>query len=146
MGNRRPAAGLQRGMRHAPDMPELRKDPTTAGVDGLGHLAPSFYLRVIIEAWRESIASSLRGDIGSLRDNQPGRGALGIIFGHQGTRDAVFASATPRQRRHDDAVRELVWPEPHRLEQIAPSLGKIKSIVGPRHTALILINVGMRRS
>ena len=76
------AARLQRGMRYAPDMPELRKDPAAAGMHGLGHLPPSLDLGVIVDARREGIASALRRNVGPLGDDEPGRGALRVIFGH----------------------------------------------------------------
>ena len=40
---------LQRGMRYAPDVPELRKDTTAAGVDRFGHLPPTLDLQIAVE-------------------------------------------------------------------------------------------------
>src|SRR5208282_6890778 len=59
---------LERGVRHPPDMPELRKDPTAAGMDGLNHLSPSRDLCVIVDARRKGIASPLGRDVGPLSD------------------------------------------------------------------------------
>jgi hypothetical protein len=62
-------AGLQRRMRYAPDVPELRKDTAAAGMDGLRHLPPSLDLRLIVDARRECIAFALRRDVGSLSND-----------------------------------------------------------------------------
>ena len=47
---RQHAAGLERGMRDAPDMPELEKDQAALGVHGVDHPAPALDLRVRIDA------------------------------------------------------------------------------------------------
>src|ERR1035437_6780257 len=100
-------------------MPQLGKDPTAAGMDSLGYRPPSLDLSVIIYAWRKCITSSLRRDVRSFGDNQACRSALCIIFSHQKRRQTILASAAPRKRCHDDAVRKLVGPKPHRQKEIA---------------------------
>src|SRR5918999_5417075 len=49
-------ARLQRGMRDAPDMPELQKNTPPVRVHGLCHLAPAFYLREAMDPWGVGIA------------------------------------------------------------------------------------------
>ena len=61
--------GWSEGCDIAPDMPELRKDPTAAGMDGFNHLSPSHDLCVIIDARRKGIASPLGRDVGPLSDD-----------------------------------------------------------------------------
>ncbi len=70
--HRQRAAGLQRWMRHAADMLELYEHPAAFGVNRLGHEPPSLDLRRCVEARGECIASPLRRDIGSFRDDQAG--------------------------------------------------------------------------
>src|ERR1019366_6156433 len=104
-------------------MPQLGKDPTTAGMDSLGYWPPRLDLRVIIYAWRKGITSSLRRDIRSFGDNQACRSPLSIIFNHQGRRQTIHASAAPRKRCHDDAVCKVVGTKSHRLKEIARRSG-----------------------
>src|ERR1700731_5495130 len=47
--HRRAAVCLQRGMRDAPDMPELKEDASAARVHAGGHFAPSGDLRLRID-------------------------------------------------------------------------------------------------
>src|ERR1019366_987183 len=96
-------------------MPQLRKDPSTAGMDSLGHWPPSLDLCIIIDAWGEGVTSSLRRDIRSFGDNQACRSALCVIFSRQGRRQTIHASAAPSKRCHDDAVCKVVCTEKLKL-------------------------------
>ena len=47
-----------------------------------GHLPPSLDRCVIVDARHKGIASPLGRDVGSLSDDEPGGGALRVVFRH----------------------------------------------------------------
>ena len=81
--DRRHAVGLQRGVRNAADMPQLQEDPAAGLVHGVGHQAPAVDLLPAVDAGRPGVALALHRDLCRLRDDQPGRGALGVVTGVQ---------------------------------------------------------------
>ena len=105
--DRRLAAGLQRAMRHAPDMPELRGDQSAGGVHRLGDLAPAGQLRLAVDTGGVGVALAEAGNLRALADNQPGTGALRIVESVQGGRHvARLLRPGAGHRRHDDAVAQ----------------------------------------
>ena len=101
------AVFLKACVRDTAGMPELNDDGSALGVHGVGDLFPAPDLLVGITARRIGIALRLRRDLRGFGDDQAGRGALGVIFGGERTRDQACAGAVPGQRRHDDAIGEL---------------------------------------
>jgi hypothetical protein len=63
------------------------------------------------------VADALRHDRHALGDQQAGRGALGVVVGHQGVGDLGRTGPQAGQRRHDDAVGQLQVAETKRIEQ-----------------------------
>ncbi|SVJ78982.1 Uncharacterised protein [Klebsiella pneumoniae] len=105
--DRRLAAGLQRAMRHAPDMPELRGDQSAGGVHRLGDLAPAGQLRLAVDTGGVGVALAEAGNLRALADDQPGAGALRIVESVQGGRHvARLLRPGAGHRRHDDAVAQ----------------------------------------
>ncbi|MCY1506190.1 hypothetical protein D9M68_404290 [compost metagenome] len=101
---RRGIARLQRGVRHAADMPELGEDAPAGGMHGVGDLAPAGDLFGAMDARRPGIALALAADLGAFGNDQPGAGALGVVLGHQLGGDIAGAGPRAGHRRHHDAV------------------------------------------
>ncbi len=116
--HRQGAARLQVGVRDTPDVPELQEDASALGVHGGGRQLPAFDLRGRPDAGRADVALALRADVGRFGDDEAGRGALGVVGGLQLAGDALVVGPRPGQRRHDDAVGELIGPELDRIEKI----------------------------
>src|SRR3954470_22869909 len=106
-------------MRDAADMPELEKDDAALGVHGVDNLAPARDLRLRIDAWRRRITATIREHRRGLGNEQAALGgALTVIFGiERPRRKALALGSHARQRRHRDAVRELVRTDLQRLKQ-----------------------------
>lgn len=69
-------------------MPKLGKDEPTLGMDGVGHLAPSFELRLGKDAWDAAIATGSEADICGLSDLQAAiSGTIAVVLDDSGTRD-----------------------------------------------------------
>jgi hypothetical protein len=97
-------------MRDAPDMPELEKDHAALGMDGIDDLAPAFDLLGQPDAGYVGIADPARHHGRRLGDDQSARcRALGVIFRVQRPRRVARPrSAHSRQRRHHDAMFEMI--------------------------------------
>jgi hypothetical protein len=97
-------------MRDTADMPKLKKDQPALGMHGIDHAAPSFHLRLRIDAGHAGIAAPRHGDRRRFRDQQTaGRGALAIIFRIERPRHETQSfGAHSCQRRHHHAMAEPV--------------------------------------
>src|SRR5207247_7125115 len=73
------AAGLQRVVRDAADMPDLDEDAPALFVHAVGHLAPAGDLLLRIDAGRILIALALLRNLAGFRDQEACRGALPVI-------------------------------------------------------------------
>src|SRR4051812_18588063 len=106
-------------MRNAPGVPDLVEDETALGVDGAYDLFPALDLLGRVDARRARIADGLGRNIGGFGDDQPAlAGALAVIGGvHRLGNVAGLAGAQPRERRHDDAMRERDRAEREGLEE-----------------------------
>ncbi len=62
----------------------LQEDAPALGMHRVGHHPPACDLRGRVDAGCVLIALRLRRDLGRLGDDQPGTGALGVIFGGEG--------------------------------------------------------------
>jgi len=103
-------------MRDAPDVPELQHDLAALRMHRLGHAAPARHLGLAVDARRVQVALALGADLGGLGHDEPGAGALAVIRRHQGRGDLMGARAVPGQRRHDDAVGALDFPQADGIE------------------------------
>ncbi len=122
--DRQGAAGLQARVRDAPDVPKLQKDPAIAGMDRLGHAAPSRNLLGAMNAGRVGIAQALGRNLRRLGDDQPGRSALDVVGGIELLRHVSRPGPIAGQGRHDHAVGEAVGAELEGCEQVRmPGVG-----------------------
>ncbi len=99
------------------DMPDLHEDAAARGVDRTGDLFPAFHLRLRPDAGYARIADALRRDRHAFGDDHTGRRPLRIVFGHQRIGDLARAGAQPRQRRHQDTVRQGQVADDDRVEK-----------------------------
>src|SRR5258707_10511267 len=108
--DRQRAAGLERGMRDAPDMPELQEDYAGPGMHCIHHLTPARDLRLRVNAGNAGIAEAGGNDGRSFGDDQSARRrALRVILHVQRPRRKAWPSRThPRQRRHRNTMLELI--------------------------------------
>src|SRR5512139_3596526 len=95
---------MKAAVRGAAAVPELEKYRCPFGVKRSCGLLPTRYLRVVVYAWRIHPAKALLGNNRGFSDDQSGRGALGIIFGHQLVRDPFASGASASERRHNNAI------------------------------------------
>ena len=108
--NRQHAARLERGMRDAPDMPELQKNDSALGMNGVDHLAPACDLLLGVDAGHAGAAEACFHHRRGFGDQQPARRrALRVILGVQRPRrERGLRRPHPRQRRHRETVLELI--------------------------------------
>ena len=117
--DRQHAAGLERGMRNAADMPELQEDHAALGVNGIDHLAPARDLLLGINSGYAGAAKTRRHHGRGFGDQQSARRrALGVIFRVQRPRrEAGLFRPHPRQRRQRETMFELVGTDLQRRKQ-----------------------------
>src|SRR5262249_23601208 len=83
-----------------------------------GDQAPALDLFAAVNARGPGVALSLHRHLGGLADDEGGRGPLRVIAGvERGGHVARLAGARTGQRRHDDAVPQVVAPDLDRLKQ-----------------------------
>ena len=87
-------------------MPELHHNFAALVMHRFGDMLPAVKLLGAIQAGHIGIALALVADGGGFGNQQPGRGALGIVLSHQGCGNGV-RRAVARQWRHHDAVGKL---------------------------------------
>src|ERR1700733_10586795 len=98
------AVRLQRGMRDAADMPELKEDVAALRVHALGDLAPSGDLLLRINAGGILISLTLLGDLGGFSDQQSGGSALAVIFNRERIGHEALQGAIAGQWRHRKTI------------------------------------------
>jgi hypothetical protein len=108
--HRQHAAGLERGMRDASDMPELEEDHAAPGVNGIDHLTPARDLLLGINTGNAGAAKTRRHHGRGLGDQQSARRrALGVILRIQWPgREARLFRPHPGQGRQCETMFELV--------------------------------------
>ena len=94
-------------MRNPAHMPELQDDAATLAMDLLGHLFPALDLSFVENAGRIGVTEAARTYRGRLANDKPGRGALSVVLGIEGTRNIAGLGAATRKRCHENAVRRL---------------------------------------
>jgi hypothetical protein len=101
--DRQRAAGLERGMRDAADMPELEENDRALGVDGIDDLLPAFDLRLAVNAGNIGMTETARHDGGSFRYQKPAWGRAARNIPHSAA--AARATASPRGAASTAPVR-----------------------------------------
>ena len=79
------------GIGDAADVPDLREDVSACVVDGGGDGLPGFGLLFGPDAGDVGVADAERVDGGAFGDDEAGGGALGVVLGHDGGGDVVWA-------------------------------------------------------
>ncbi|MCY1436705.1 hypothetical protein D9M71_528370 [compost metagenome] len=102
-----------------PHMHQLQYHAPTLGVHGAGHLAPGGNLFGGVDRRGAAVAKTTGRRRGALGHDQPGTGALAVVGNHVAARHALAVGAAAGHRGHDDAVGQLQFAQPHRLEQDA---------------------------
>ena len=112
------AAGLQRIVRDAADMPDLDEDAPAFFMHAVGDLAPACDLLLGIDAGRILIALALLRNLAGFGDQKARGGALAVIVDRQRARHhAGRHRAVAGQRRHHEAVRKRDRAKLEGLEQ-----------------------------
>ena len=94
-------------MGNTPGVPQLDGDMTVFGMNAGGDFLPGGNLLRAVQPRRAGVTFGLRGDLRRFGDDQPGTGALAVVFAHQRSRDiARLNAAQTRQRRHKYAIRD----------------------------------------
>ena len=114
--HRQGAVRLQRGMGDSADMPGLEEDAPAPGMDRLGDQPPALDLLRRVDPGRAGIALALGRDLGALGDDQPRRGALGVVAGVEGMGRIFRIGTVARHGSHDDAILQGKSPDLNRLE------------------------------
>ncbi len=106
-------------MRDTPDMPELKEDHATLGVNGIDHLSPARDLLLGINPGDAGTAETRRRHRRGFGDQQSARrGALGVIFGIQRQwRQTRLLRPHPGQRRQYQTMFELIATDFERRKQ-----------------------------
>ncbi len=97
-------------------MHQLHHDFATFGMDGLCHLCPTVDLLLRVNARRAPIALAFGRGLHAFGDDQPGAGALAVIFDHQVGRHIAWPRTITGHRCHDDAIGALQRAEGDRSE------------------------------
>ena len=97
-------------MRNTPDMPELKEDHATLGMNGIDDLSPARGLLLGINAGHAGAAKTRRHDWRGLRNQQSARRrALGVIFRVQRPgRETRLFRPHPGQGRQSETMCELI--------------------------------------
>ena len=123
----RRCAGEEVGMRRRARVPELGEDDTTCPVHGGGDRRPAADLRIGEQSGNVVPADGVATDPRAFGDDQSSRGTLCIVAFVQLRRHQVgIRCAATCQRRHDDAVGELVVTHPVGPQQ---RLGSIDAVL-----------------
>ena len=102
--HRQAAVGQRQRMRDPAHMPQLQEDFSAALMHRLRNRLPASDLLRAMNTRRLGIALPVGRDLGRLRDDQAGAGALAVITRHQGVGHVARGSAAACQRRHQDAI------------------------------------------
>ena len=106
--------GQQGRMRDSPDMPQLEEDSPVFLVHRIYNFSPGMDLLRRINPWRIHVPLAHRGNLSRLCNDEACRRALRVVGHREFAMDAIWISAVPRRRRHQDTVRqcqraELKW-------------------------------------
>ncbi|MNJ25274.1 hypothetical protein D3C77_197160 [compost metagenome] len=97
------AVELDRGVRHAPHMPELGKHLAANAVNGVSDQLPALNLLRGVDPRIEQIALAFTGDRRAFRNDQAGRATLGVMQRHLLGGDVLRRPRTGH-RGHDETV------------------------------------------
>jgi len=110
-GNWENSVGLKAGMGDATDVPELEKDATPCGMNGLDNFFPSGDLFGGMDSGGVGVTVAERGDRGCFGNDQSSRSALVIVLGIQFIRDVACRGSAPSEGSHQNPMGEVKGPE-----------------------------------
>src|SRR4051812_42998047 len=114
-------------MGNPPHMPQLRENLPTRAMHGVSNCLPPRNLLRRVNTWRPDIADTLRTDLRSLGDDQPGGRALSVIRRSKRIWNVALERAAARHRRHYHAVGKFKLAQSKRREKAAgPGLGIVR--------------------
>ena len=136
-------------MNEAAHVPELGEDAAARAVHGIGYFPPVSDALGAPQPAGVRPTAAFEADVGCLRYDQPRRGSLGIVRGHEVGRNMVARSAAPGQRRHPDSVGAGEAANFYRVKQCSHEIpgkklrvpGGMLAELGVRAIALIAYNV-----
>lgn len=105
----------------AAQRPQLKVDVAALGVHGVGYFLPRGDLRVVVDARCVGVSAGAGGDGGCFADEEGAgdRGALGVVFLHDGEGGVVIVGAEAGHGCHCDAVGELDAADTERGEEFS---------------------------
>jgi len=89
------------------DVPELKKDATSCGMNGLDDFLPSCDLFVGVDPWSVGIAVAERGDGGSFANDQSSGSALAVIFGVEIIGNVAWGGSASGEWSHQDPMGKV---------------------------------------
>ena len=89
------------------DVPELKKDLASSGVNGLDDFLPSGDLFGGVDPWSVGIAVAERGDGGSFANDQSSGSALAVIFGVEIIRNVAWRGSASGEWGHQDPMGKV---------------------------------------
>jgi hypothetical protein len=110
-GDWKNSVGLKAGMGDATDVPELEKNTTPGGMNGLDDFFPSGDLFRGVDAGGIGVSVAERRDRGCFADDQSGRGSLVIVLGIQFVRDVTYRGSAPGEGSHQNPMGEVKGSE-----------------------------------
>ena len=100
-----------------PAVPELEKDFSALGVNGVGHFAPTGNLGLGVNSWLGIKGRVSFDHHGGLGNDEARRSPLSVVFRHEFARNMLGFSPATREWRHEDAIGHFKSAELERLEK-----------------------------
>ena len=110
------------------DVPELKKDLASCGMNGLDDFLPSCYLFGGVDPWSIWITVAERGDGGSFANDQSGGSALAVIFGVEIIGNVAWGGSASGEWSHQDPMGKVKGSQLKGGEK-ARHLGNSKSTI-----------------
>ena len=94
-------------MGDATDVPELKKDLASSGMNALDNFLPSCDLFWGVDPWGVGIAVAERGDGGSFANDQSSGSALAVIFGVEIIGNVAWGGSASGEWSHQDPMGKV---------------------------------------
>ena len=115
-------------MGNATDVPELKKDSASRGMNALDNFLPSCDLFWGVDTWSIGIAVAERGDGGSFANDQSSGSALAVIFGVEIIGNVAWGGSASGKWGHQDPMGKVKGSQLKGGEK-ARHLGNSKSTI-----------------
>ena len=114
-----PATGVSPGHPCPAAVHDLQDDPSAFLMNRLDDAAPTFDLRLAVDARRPVVALPRRRRLRAFRDDQARGCALAVIFHHDVGRRIAWTSPVAGHGGHDDPVGERDFAKLDRRKEVA---------------------------